>query len=84
MYDVWQQPSGLSASAGLVTTVSIRVARDGSILSRKLVKGSGHSIMDDSVMAAANAVSRLKPLPATFSGKHKDITVYFELTGGGL
>ncbi len=82
MYDVWQQPGGLSASAGLVTTVSIRVNREGRVLRRKMVKSSGHAIMDESVMTAANTVSQLKALPASFNGKYKDIVVYFELTGG--
>ncbi len=82
MYDVWDQPAGLSASAGLVTTVSIRVARNGRVLSRKMVKTSGRTVMDESVMKAAQSISQLKALPQSFRGKHKDIVIYFELTGG--
>lgn len=79
MYEAWEQPSGLSG-AGLVTQVRIRVQRDGSITSRDLARRSGNSLMDDSVMKAVNAVSRLKPLPADVSGSYKDITIDFELT----
>jgi TonB family protein len=81
MYDVWDQPSGLSATAGLMATVSIRVERSGRITRRSMIKKSGDSAMDASVMKAVNLVSQLKSLPPSFRGKYKDITVYFELTG---
>ena len=79
MYEAWEQPSGLSG-AGLVTQVKIRVQRDGTITSRELSRKTGNSLMDDSVMKAVNAVSRLKPLPPDVPGSYKDITIDFELT----
>ena len=81
LYASWQQPDEL-AGAGLVAQVRIRVARDGTVLSRALARGSGHGVMDDSVMKAVNRVSKLRPLPAGYTGAYKDITVDFELTGG--
>ena len=78
MYEAWDQPGGLSG-AGLVTQVRIRVQRDGTITSRELARRSGNSLMDDSVMKAVNAVSRLKPLPPDVPGSYKDITIDFEL-----
>lgn len=83
MYEAWDQPSEL-AGAGLVTVVSIRVQRDGSITGRELVRSSGNTVVDDSVMKAVRSVSRLKELPAGFGGAYKDITIEFELTGGAF
>jgi protein TonB len=80
MYESWDQPSGLSG-AGLVTKVRIRVQRDGTVTARDLIRPSGHSLMDESVMKAVNSVSRLKALPAEYDGYYKDITIDFELTG---
>lgn len=80
MYDAWAQPGGLSASAGLVTRVEIRVERGGGISRRTLVKPSGNRLMDESVMKAVNSVAQLPPLPPQFPGAYKDITIDFELT----
>lgn len=84
MYAVWVQPSDLSSSAGLMTVVSIRVHRDGSVTRRKMVESSGNTVMDASVMKAVNAVASLERLPPKFNGTHKDIAVEFELTGATL
>jgi protein TonB len=80
MYDAWQQPSGLAGS-GLYATVKFRVLRDGSITERTMTRRSGNSLLDDSVLRAANSVRRLRPLPTAYQGNYKDITVDFELTG---
>lgn len=80
MYDAWAQPSEL-AGRGLMTVVSIRVSRDGAVSGREMVKSSGNSVMDESVMRAVRSVSRLKSLPAQYAGPYKDITIEFELTG---
>ena len=84
MYDAWNQPGGLSASAGLVAEVRIRVTRAGLITQREMTRASGNSMMDESVMSAVNTVSQLPPLPPQFSGAYKDITIQFELTHGAM
>ncbi|MBN1269505.1 MAG: TonB family protein [Kiritimatiellae bacterium] len=84
MYEAWIQPGGLSASAGLVTRVEIRVERGGGISRRNMIRSSGHKVMDDSVMKAVNSISQLPALPAQFPDRHKDITIDFELTRGQL
>jgi len=84
MYDAWNQPGSLSASAGLVTEVEIRVERNGTVTRRRMTRSSGNPLMDDSVMEAANSVTQLKPLPPEFGGKAKDIVIQFELTRGAL
>ena len=81
MYDAWEQPGGLSASAGLKVIVEVSVARDGTILKRDVIRTSGHPLMDESVSRALQAVPRLPPLPDAYRGKTRDIQIAFELTG---
>ena len=84
MYRVWNQPTSLSAVSGISAEVLIRVQRDGTILSREMVRSSGNALMDESVMTAVRSVSKLKSLPSQFSGSTKDIRILFELTREGL
>jgi len=79
MYEAWQQPSSLIGKKGLVTTVEIRVQRDGQITAKKIATPSGNTQMDDSVLRALEAVTRLPELPAGFGGLYKDISIDFEL-----
>ncbi len=82
MYDAWEQPGGLSASSGLKVIVEVRVARDGTVLKRDVIRTSGHALMDESVNRALQAVRQLPALPAEYRGNTRDIQIAFELTGG--
>jgi len=84
MYEAWQQPSSLIGKKGLVTTVKIRVQRDGQITKKDIITSSGNALMDDSVKRALDMVSRLPELPPGFGGLYQDITVDFELTDMAL
>ena len=77
MYGAWQQPRGLASHFSAV--VKIRVTRSGAITQRTLIRPSGHTVMDKSVMKAANSVSHIIALPAGFTGSYKDVTVEFEI-----
>ncbi len=79
LYDVWQQPSGL-AGKGLSVTALLRVARDGTILERRILRKSGNSVMDSSVQNAIEAVNRFPQFPPELGFATKDITVEFVLT----
>jgi TonB family protein len=61
-YAVWAPPS-VPDSASLVVTLKIRVKRDGTVLGHELVKSSGNSLMDGSVLEAAQQVTKIDPLP---------------------
>lgn len=61
-YAVWAPPS-VPDAASLVVTLRIRVKRDGTVLGHELVKSSGNSLMDGSVLAAAEQVTKIDPLP---------------------
>lgn len=61
-YAVWAPPSVPDAGS-LVVTLKIRVKRDGTVLGHELVKSSGNSLMDGSVLEAAQQVTKIDPLP---------------------
>lgn len=84
MYAAWVQPGGLSASAGLVVKVDIRVLRDGTLVKKSIARRSGNPTMDESVQRALDSVDRLRPLPSDWRGSQRDIGIAFELTGAML
>lgn len=77
----WEQPGVGAVPHGTKATVRIRVARDGAVTQRRLTGRSGNQVMDDSIERAMNTVQRLRPLPDTYRGAHRDIDIEFELTG---
>lgn len=78
LYAAWNRPPGIS---GLTTTVSIRIAKNGAIMQRNLVSGSGNPGMDESVMQALRAVSSLPPLPDSVREPYIDVRIAFESSG---
>lgn len=80
MYDAWEQPGHLRASAGYQAVVRLRVAPGGQVSSWTLSRGSGNAAMDQSVERAMATVGQLKPLPEGFRDGPRDITVVFELS----
>lgn len=78
LFNAWSRPPGIS---GLKTTVSIRVAKNGAIMQRTIVSGSGNPSMDSSVMDALRSVSTLPPLPASYAEAYRDIVIEFESSG---
>lgn len=82
MYEAWEQPGQAAGwDSRLVTTLVIRVARDGRIADVRMLRSSGNRLMDDSVLAAARSVPRLQPLPEGLGNEFADITVNFRLEG---
>lgn len=61
-YGSWTPPT-VPEAASLVVTLKIRVKRDGTVLGYELMKSSGNSLMDGSVMEAARAVTKIPALP---------------------
>jgi TonB family protein len=82
MYEAWDQPGkAVDFDKKLVTTVLLRVARDGRIDGVRLAHSSGNQLMDDSVLSAAHRVPRLDPLPEGLGGDFAEISVNFRLEG---
>ncbi len=83
-YSVWQQPTSIvRSSADFVTRVKIRIAKDGTILSREITTVSGNTVMDDSVMAAAQKVTQIDALPTGLGGETYEVSIDFKLDQGG-
>jgi TonB family protein len=82
MYEAWDQP-GQSAEIDkkLVTTVLLRVARNGRIEGVQVEHSSGNQLMDASALAAVHSVPRLDPLPEGLGGDFAEISVNFRLEG---
>jgi len=80
----WEQPTSIVRGAqDFVTTLKIRIGKDGTILSHELVHSSGDTLMDQSVMAAAEKVQQIDPLPAGLgNGEIFEINVAFKLDQG--
>jgi TonB family protein len=83
MYEAWEQPGkALNWDKNLLTTVMIRVARDGRILETRLTSSSGNDLMDDSVTTAVRRIERLNPLPEGLGTvSYAEIRVNFQLGG---
>ena len=79
LYEAWDQP-GNAADKHLVTTVALKIARNGSIADASVKIGSGNKLMDESVLTAARKVPHLAPPPATLvRGGFAVITVNFQV-----
>jgi len=77
----WDQPTSIDRSGqDIVTTLKIKIAKDGTILSREIVKSSGETVMDQSVMTAAERVQQIDPLPAGLgNGDTYEVNIAFKL-----
>lgn len=79
MYAAWEQPAQLKNLPGLRTVAAITVEPGGRVTARRLARGSGNSLMDDSVMKAVQSVAALRPLPAGQT-RPVEIDITFELS----
>jgi len=79
-YRNWDQPTSIfSADNPYITTLKIRIAKNGVISNVKIVKSSGNVVMDESVMAAAQRVANVDPLPPGLGGSFYEVNINFAL-----
>lgn len=70
----------MRSSANFVTRLKLRIGKDGTILSREISTASGNTVMDESVMTAAEKVSQIDALPGGLgNGEYYDVSVDFKL-----
>ena len=80
-YGRWEQPTSIiSSEQKYITTVKIRIEKNGAVSNVSLAKSSGNVVMDESVLSAARRVSKIDPLPAGLGGEFFEINVNFELS----
>lgn len=79
-YGQWDQPTSIfDPENRFVTTVRIRIERDGRISQASIVRPSGNPVMDESVKAALGRVKQIDPLPSGLGGAYYEIQINFEL-----
>ena len=72
--DAWTPPAGAPTST---VSVSITIARDGTILSAHITDGSGNSPLDNSVQRALDRVRSVPPLPESETKESRTVTIGF-------
>lgn len=80
----WEQPTSIvRTSTDFETTLRIRIANDGTISHREIIKSSGNPVMDESVLAGAQKVALVEPLSAGLgNGKFYEVSIVFKLDQG--
>jgi TonB family protein len=82
-YKEWVQPTTVIGSgATFSATARIRIEKDGRVSEFNLVRPSGNLLLDESVKAVGQRVTRVDAPPATVaSSGHFDVNINFELNG---
>jgi len=80
-YSQWDQPKSIfDNTKSFVCTLQIHISSGGKISGVKIVKSSGNTVMDESVIAAAERVLQIDPLPAGLGGENGyTVNINFEL-----
>jgi TonB family protein len=80
-FSQWEQPTSIfEQDKSFVCTVKIQIKRDGTIASAEIVRPSGNPLMDQSVLAALNRVTRIDALPTGLGTSDSyTININFEL-----
>lgn len=73
-YNAWHQPNGVP---NLTAKVSVTLARDGTVISARIIKPSGNSAVDNSVQETIDRVKFVVPLPPDSKDEQRDVIVNF-------
>lgn len=75
----WIQPTAARDNEPLVE-VEVTVAKDGRVLSSRIIKRSGNSTLDRSVQDVLNRVKKVRPLPDGTTDEKREFRINFKLT----
>jgi TonB family protein len=79
VYDAaWILPAGITADSA-TTSVTVTIARDGTVISARIVDRSGSPVVDQSVQATLDRVRYAAPLPDDAKEDQRTITIYFDV-----
>jgi TonB family protein len=79
VYDAaWILPAGITADSA-TTSVTVTIARDGTVISARIVDRSGSAVVDQSVQATLDRVRYAAPLPDDAKEDQRTITIYFDV-----
>lgn len=77
-YNAWNPPDDI-ANDDAITKVSITIARDGTVITARIVGASGDARMDGSVRKAIDRVSSVPPLPEGSRENQRTVILNFNL-----
>ena len=77
-WHAWTAPED-SASDQAVTKVTVTIASDGTVLSSRIIKGSGDASVDKSVQRTLDRVTFIAPFPEGAKDKQRTYTINFNL-----
>jgi TonB family protein len=76
--DAWIVPDGVKDDSATVA-VSVTIARDGTVVSSRIVQRSGDAAVDASVQMTLDRVSRVVPLPDDSKDNQRTVTINFNV-----
>lgn len=76
--NAWVLPDGVEDNEA-TTVASVTIARDGRVVSSKIVRFSGDSVVDHSVQATLDRVRRVPPLPENSNDDQRTVTINFNV-----
>ncbi len=76
--DAWLVPDGVTDDEA-TTTVSVTIARDGTVVSSRITRASGNALADASVDAALRRVTHAVPLPDGTKEDQRTVTIKFNV-----
>lgn len=76
--DAWLVPEGL-ADDEATATASVTIARDGMVVSARIIRRSGNALVDMSVEATLRRVTRAVPLPDNAKEDRRTVTIKFNV-----
>ena len=79
-FSQWVQPTSVvSSGARMSTLVKLRIEKDGRVSAFNIIRSSGNVVIDESVAAVANRVTRVDPLPPGLGSSFYEVNINFEL-----
>jgi TonB family protein len=75
--DAWEVPDGVTDNAA--ATVSVTIARDGTVISARIIDRSGNGPIDKSVQSALDRVKFAAPLPDGAKEDQRTVNIVFDV-----
>ena len=76
--DAWIVPNGVNDDSATVT-VSVTIARDGTVISTRIIQRSGEGSVDSSVQETLDRVRHVAPLPDDAKDDQRTVTFGFNV-----
>jgi TonB family protein len=76
--DAWEVPDGVTDDSA-TTTASVTIARDGTVISSRIIQSSGNALADQSVQITLDRVKFAAPLPRNAKENQRTVTIKFNV-----